>query len=292
MDAMPFQISILPPSPALAEHVLFYVARRRSAQGAPVPASWVTHFPANMYSALTIVHSGYLADAGTAGRTPGLALSGAMSRTVAREYFQGPETTVVVFKPGRLTDFCRLPASDLTDHWADAGAVLSMSEHMDLSDRMASQPTLARQIMVLEQVLQRRFAARPGTQAQALAQVLKSLVWRLPHMKVQALADELGWGLRRLERRCQDTFGTSPKMLIRLARLQFALAQLQRGGDRGDGLAMLAQMAGFADHAHLSREVKALAGLPPSRLAGVLRSPGNSAWAFSVPQDSLAPLAA
>ncbi|MEW6707779.1 MAG: helix-turn-helix domain-containing protein [Pseudomonadota bacterium] len=287
MAATPFQITILPPSPALAEHVLFYVARRRARGGGPV-APWTLHFPANMYSALTLVHSGSLRDPCSGTLAPAAALSGTMSRTASREYLHTPETTVVVFKPGRLTDFCRLPATDLTDHWGDAASVFTLAEHIEVSDRMAAQPTVARQIVVLEQLLMRRFAARHTTQAAALAQAVKSLVWRLPHMRVQELAAQLGWGLRRIERRFADTFGVSPRMLIRLARLQLALVQMQRREPLP--LARVALIAGFADQAHLAREVKALAGFTPSRLAPVLRSPGNSAWAFSAPQDSLAPL--
>lgn len=286
--AHPFQLTLLPPSPALAEHVMFYVARRRAPAASAVDAQWTMHFPANMYSGLTLVHSGSLRDPRSAQATPTAALSGTMSRIVSREYLQAPETTVVVFKPGRLTDLCRLPASDLTDHWCDARSVFTLAEHIEISDRMAAQPTVARQIMVLEQLLQRRFAVRPDTQARSLSQAVKSLVWRLPHLRVQELADQFGWGLRRLERRFADTFGVSPRMLIRLARLQFALVQLQRPGSLP--MARVAELAGFADQAHMAREVKALAGMSPTRLAPVLRSTGNSAWAFSAPQDSLAPL--
>lgn len=287
---MAFQITVLPPSPDLAEHVLFYIARRRS-PGATPPAPWTTHFPANMYSALTIVHRGLLCDEHTAQRGPGAMLSGTMSEMVAREYHDWPETTVVVFKPGRLTDFCRLPASDLTDCWADSSAVFTLAEEMEIGDRMASQPTVARQVLVLEQLLRRRFAARLHTAARPLARALRSLVWRLPHMRVAELAEELGWGVRRLERRFQATFGVGPKMMIRLARLQFALAHLQLGSRGEVPLASIAQATGFSDQAHLSRELKSLAGFAPTVLRAVFRCPGNSAWAFAVPQDSLAPLA-
>jgi AraC-like DNA-binding protein len=244
-----------------------------------------------MYSALTIVHSGHLVDAHTKLRTPGVTLSGTMSRVAAREYVGMPETTVVVFKPGRLTDLCRLPASDLTDRWAGMETILSRRDQIDIADRMASQPTLARQIMVLEQLLERRFGASTPSDAEALALAVRAAVWRLPHMKVRELADEFGWTPRRLERRFQHTFGVTPKMLMRLARLQLALFQLQRRNLAAAGhLAAVAKAAGYADQAHLARETRQLAGLAPTQLAEALRTAGSSAWAYSVPQDSLQPL--
>lgn len=293
----------MPPSAALAEHVLFYVARRRErADGAATcdAPPWVARFPAHMYSALTIVHRGELSHSLTRRRLPATSLSGAMSLATLCEYAQAPETTVVVFKPGRLADFCRLPASELSDRWVDTNAVLSLAEQLEIDDRMAAQPTLARQIMVLEQLLERRFAAGADGEAARLARAVREGAWRIARMRVSELADAFGWTPRRLERRFQSTFGITPKMLVRLARLQLALALLQRAsltgnghgnGNGGGAIAAVAAQAGFADPSHLAREVRALAGLAPSQLAQALARPDGAAnWAFSVPQDSLLPL--
>jgi AraC-like DNA-binding protein len=42
--------------------------------------------------------------------------------------------------------------------------------------------------------------------------------------------------------------------------------RLARGGGPGAGLAVVAYRAGYADQAHLSREVRALAGVSPTEL--------------------------
>jgi AraC-like DNA-binding protein len=66
-----------------------------------------------------------------------------------------------------------------------------------------------------------------------------------------------------LHRRSLDAFGYGPKTLARMLRLQRALAAARSGVPLAD----TAMRTGFADQAHLSREVRALAGIP---LGGLL----------------------
>jgi AraC-like DNA-binding protein len=75
---------------------------------------------------------------------------------------------------------------------------------------------------------------------------------------VAAIAAAAGLGERQLRRRCEAAFGYGPKTLARVLRMQRAL-ELARAGT---AFATVAVTAGYADQAHLSREVKALAGVP------------------------------
>ena len=75
---------------------------------------------------------------------------------------------------------------------------------------------------------------------------------------VAAVADKVGWSERQLHRRSLAAFGYGPKTLERVLRMGYAL-QLSRGGVP---MASVAARAGYADQAHLAREVKALAGVP------------------------------
>jgi AraC-like DNA-binding protein len=79
---------------------------------------------------------------------------------------------------------------------------------------------------------------------------------------VAATADEVGLGVRALHRRCLPAFGYGPKTLAKILRLNRAL-DLARAGTP---LATVAATAGYADQAHLSREVKTLAGAPLRKL--------------------------
>ncbi|WUV84921.1 helix-turn-helix transcriptional regulator [Streptomyces sp. NBC_01476] len=79
---------------------------------------------------------------------------------------------------------------------------------------------------------------------------------------VTEVAAGTGLGERQLRRRCEAAFGYGPKTLARVLRLQRALA-LARSGIPP---ATVAAEAGYADQPHLSREVKALAGVPLTAL--------------------------
>ncbi|MDT0267076.1 helix-turn-helix domain-containing protein [Streptomyces sp. DSM 44915] len=79
---------------------------------------------------------------------------------------------------------------------------------------------------------------------------------------VAETARRLGLSERQLHRRSLRAFGYGPKTLARVLRMQRALA-LARGGVP---LAGVAARAGYADQAHLSREVRALAGVPVGQL--------------------------
>ena len=81
---------------------------------------------------------------------------------------------------------------------------------------------------------------------------------------VAATAAAVGLGERALHRRCRSAFGYGPKVLARILRLQRALAQARRGVP----FATVAAGCGYADQAHLAREVRALTGTNLSRLAG------------------------
>ncbi|GGM29030.1 hypothetical protein GCM10012279_54650 [Micromonospora yangpuensis] len=77
-----------------------------------------------------------------------------------------------------------------------------------------------------------------------------------------ATAAEVGLGPRLLRRRCQAWFGYGPKTLARILRMRRALALARCGTP----LAEVAARSGYADQAHLTRDVRDLAGLPPQAL--------------------------
>ncbi|HEX6707155.1 MAG TPA: helix-turn-helix transcriptional regulator [Albitalea sp.] len=285
---MSSRILVLPPSPALARDVMGYVVRRRS-EG-PSAAIPTAAFPANMYSALTLVHRGSLRDPVSGRVTTGATFSGTMTREARRDYIELPETTVVLFKPGRLTDVCRTSAHELTDRWIDVDAILTPAERLELGERMAEQASVARQIHVLEAVLERRLQRASRSRALPLARMVEQLVWRLPHMSVSDLADQAGLGERQLHRRFVDTFGVPPKVLIRLARLQLSLWHVQAEARRGAAsLASVARRAGFADPAHMAKDFNALVGRSPGLLRERMRRSMPSEWAYELPQDMLSP---
>ncbi|MEO9152573.1 MAG: helix-turn-helix domain-containing protein [Lapillicoccus sp.] len=81
-------------------------------------------------------------------------------------------------------------------------------------------------------------------------------------LTVAAAAEALGYSARQLHRRTLPAFGYGPQHLRRVLRLQRALAAV----DRGLAWASVAAGAGYADQAHLARDVRALTGVTPTAL--------------------------
>jgi AraC-like DNA-binding protein len=86
---------------------------------------------------------------------------------------------------------------------------------------------------------------------------------------VRGLIDQFGWSERTLRRRCVEAFGYGPKTLQRILRFQRFLRLLS---NRHARLSALAIEAGYADQAHLTREVRRLSGQSPSTLMSELQS--------------------
>ncbi|WP_037175869.1 helix-turn-helix domain-containing protein [Rhodococcus sp. UNC363MFTsu5.1] len=86
---------------------------------------------------------------------------------------------------------------------------------------------------------------------------------------VAQVAADVGWSERRLHRKSLSAFGYGPKTLARVLRFDRALGLARAGVP----LARVAAEAGFSDHAHLAREVRALAG---ASMTGLLGQPGRA----------------
>ncbi|MEU4482665.1 helix-turn-helix domain-containing protein [Micromonospora sp. NPDC023966] len=142
----------------------------------------------------------------------------------------------------------RVPLADL---WGQAAA--------ELAERIAAADAPGRSIAaVLEEVALGRLRVAGGPDPLG-ARVAARLA---AGATVAATAAEVGLGARALHRRSRLLFGYGPKTLARILRMRRAL-DLAGGGTP---LAEVAALAGYADQAHLTREVKELAGVPPTRL--------------------------
>jgi AraC-like DNA-binding protein len=85
------------------------------------------------------------------------------------------------------------------------------------------------------------------------------------HGRVAELSAELGISERQLLRRFDTAVGYGPKTLHRVLRFQRVMRQLEAAGP-GPDLAELAVRSGYADQAHMTREITRLAGRPPGTL--------------------------
>ncbi|MGV3623547.1 MAG: helix-turn-helix domain-containing protein [Archangium sp.] len=104
----------------------------------------------------------------------------------------------------------------------------------------------------------------PSHDADLLAELVHAATVDRSITSVEALRERAGMHLRELQRWFRDAVGISPKWMIQRYRLHDALLELEAGNR---SLAQVAASLGYSDHAHFSRDFKALVGFPPSRYA-------------------------
>ncbi|MFI7320039.1 DUF6597 domain-containing transcriptional factor [Streptomyces venezuelae] len=191
--------------------------------------------------------------------------------TEGRLFVAGPDTRAYVppdmepgrrfvgirFPPGTAPAFLGVPAHELRDQRVELADLWSAAEARRLTERVddAADP-----MAVLEAVAAER-AARTEVPDPLLAHIVASL--DAGHSVARTAADA-GINARLLHRRSLPAFGYGPKTLARVLRLQRALALARDGVSYAD----TAAVAGFADQAHLARDVRELTGVPLSALLG------------------------
>ncbi|MDG2534757.1 helix-turn-helix domain-containing protein [Sphingomonas sp. HITSZ_GF] len=87
---------------------------------------------------------------------------------------------------------------------------------------------------------------------------------------VGEIAARAGLPHRRLQRIFARELGLAPRAYLRLLRFRAAMQDVQQGGD---SLADTAAARGYADQAHMARDFRALAGVPPSNARDRARGP-------------------
>ncbi|WP_052847905.1 helix-turn-helix domain-containing protein [Streptomyces avicenniae] len=152
-----------------------------------------------------------------------------------------------------------VPADELTDQGADLDVLLPSRRVRELAARVGEAEAVgdADVAAALESVaagLLGGSAAPPGAW---LGTAVAALDGR---HGVAATARLLGWSERQFRRRSVAAFGYGPKTLGRVLRLQRAV----RLAD--EPAAVVAVRAGYADQAHMAREVRDLTGVPWTEL--------------------------
>ncbi|ADI07070.1 AraC family transcription regulator [Streptomyces bingchenggensis BCW-1] len=167
------------------------------------------------------------------------------------------------FAPGAGPDVLGVPACELRDQRVPLAALWPDAEVRRLTERLAEE------------------AARGGTGPHGVGRLLEAVALdRLRRAEppdpavgavvaglsggrsVAEVAAAVGLGERQLHRRSLAAFGYGPKTLARVLRLNRALDAARVG----TAFAEVAAVTGYADQAHLAREVRALTGVPLGRL--------------------------
>ncbi|NML49398.1 helix-turn-helix transcriptional regulator [Streptomyces sp. R302] len=190
-----------------------------------------------------------------------------------------PVLAVAVF--GASTDLSGTVVS-LEDVWGrDAGRT---------EDRLRAATSWDERFTIAAEVLGRRISARPSLDPEVAA------AWRLMRagrgrVRVDSLANEVGWSRQRLWSRFRSQIGLTPKHAARLVRFDHAAHLLAAG----NAAAQVAAASGYADQAHLHREVKAFTGVTPTAVAAApWLAIDDVAWpaSFADPPPSTHPIRA
>jgi AraC-like DNA-binding protein len=153
-----------------------------------------------------------------------------------------------------------MPASELVSTVVDLRDVMRGSA-VELLERLNAADTWHDRFAALDVVLSRIAADRAQTPP-AVAWAWRRLAASAGTLRVEALAEELGWSRRHLSDRFRTEFGVSPKVAARLLRFEHACRLLQARPRAS--LADAAVSCGYYDQAHMTREWGELAGSSPA----------------------------
>lgn len=129
-------------------------------------------------------------------------------------------------------------------------------------DRLRAAASWDERFTIAVEILGRRLGARPPVDPEVVHTWRRTLASR-GRVRVDGLADEVGWSRKRLWSRFRSQLGITPKRAARLVRFDHA-AHLLAAGHAAAGVAA---ESGYVDQPHLHREVKAFAGVTPTAVA-------------------------
>jgi AraC-like DNA-binding protein len=255
------------PHPALARYVVRYLGYREHS-AAPVRRRQAPTGVCAMILSLGPPIRLY----GPAGPTLPTSFLAGMHDAPVLTQFSGQQHGVQVdLSPLGVFALLGRPMSELTNHTPHLDE-LEVPALSSLPARLADLPTWPQRFALIDAALLHRFdvtAARPDPE---VAWAWKRLVRTAGAVGVQELAAETGWSRRHLLTRFRGQVGLAPKQAARVLRFQRAARLLvPRSWDPADAdrsiassIAGVAAACGYADHAHLVREFRALAGCTPS----------------------------
>jgi AraC-like DNA-binding protein len=139
----------------------------------------------------------------------------------------------------------------------------------ELAERMAGTKSWEARFAAFESALTARLRDAPEPD--------KAVTWAWHQLErsnggvaVEALADEIGWSRRHFAVRFRAQVGLTPKATARVLRFHRAVGLL----DGNRTISDTAAAAGYADHSHMVREFRSLAGCTPSAFVAAQQPDG------------------
>ena len=276
------------PSAALASCVRACLTRdaaRCSPAGVPsAPEQCINRFPAHAYCSLTWFFEDAPvvvapADDAWAGRAlPQVLFSGPRSRPLVTRHAGRMRALTLVLYPQAVHALAGLPIAEHIDRFTPLHELLP-APWQALAHQVLDAAGDDERLALIEQFLAPRWQACAPV-AGEVAEGMGDWVRRF-NAQMRALAADRSD--RHLDRRIKDAAGQPLRRLRRLQRLErsflAARAQLQAGSL---SWADIAADAGFADQAHLSREMREITGDSPRDWARRLAEDDEGYWAYRI----------
>lgn len=188
-------------------------------------------------------------------------LSGAQERFLDTEAPDGACLLGVAFLPGGAWPFLPMPQHELRGYNGPIAALLG-DRALRLREQLGAATSIDERFDGIEQWLREQRAAT-RTRHVAVSQALSALHVGAP-IRIAQLAHDCGVSERRLAQLFEREVGLGPKAFARLMRFHACLAALRSPARRS--WCELAALLGYADQAHMSREMRAFAGYAPGEL--------------------------
>ncbi|MCS0656474.1 helix-turn-helix domain-containing protein [Massilia terrae] len=232
----------------------------------------LNRFPAMVYCGLTMFCEGHVALLGEGEAPPrpigDWIISGPRTRPVTSVTLAPLCCLEVIFHPdafAALTGQSPAALQDRDEPAADWLADEWQAWPQALRERAGDE---AAQAAWIEAWLAPRWKAARGRWNRGLGDSLRHIARRT----VAATVRTFDVGERQMQRQFRAQVGLTAAQARRLQRMNEAVYALRSGGADGDSLAALAAELGYADQAHMARELRALTGLPPSLLSERIES--------------------
>lgn len=190
-------------------------------------------------------------------------MAGQLTRPLWLKFTQHTRLVKIQFKPGgvhpllpcNMREFTNVPSLDLEAVWGQPVLQLLEQLHEAGDDQQ--------RITALNSFLEDRL--QPVSElVDYVDYTVNQLRAHHGNIGISQLEDKLGISGRHLERLFHTRVGLSPKELSKIIRLNVALTKIKTNGNIS--LYHLSHDAGYYDQAHFSRDFKAIAGVPPSKL--------------------------
>jgi AraC-like DNA-binding protein len=218
---------------------------------------------------VTVLPDGLIDVTFVVGPRPAAYVTGAVSSPQRYVHDRPVALLGLSLEPGTAPAVLGVEVAALPDGWTPLAEIAGPVAD-ELAARVAQEPPGQPRLALLDTFLAARLRRAGRPPDDRVSSALAAVVARAGDVDVARLAHESAASPRHLGRLFDAWVGVGPKRFARIVRVQAALRRLI--AEPGADLAALAAELGFADHAHLTREVRDLTGEPPSALARRLRA--------------------